>query len=150
YDALNEDKVSAYGETASKQLELPVPQTFVVADAAVSDVPTAAEDVTSADEWEQSAGDLAEGTTAAAFRISVLGLVLTPTSVDSYGAWRSPILELIDPATGEARTELSTDRLYLLEARVGSTETDASRVPDFRLSVESASSDETHSLTIAN
>ncbi len=100
--------------------------------------------------WNQGGGDPSMSYDAPLFDVSNLGLELTPTSDWSYGYWESPVLTIQGPNDAEPRSALSTDKLYVLEARVGSTETDPTKVPDFQLRVSNATNDESYMLKVTN
>lgn len=84
------------------------------------------------------------------YRVSDLGLEMTPTSDFCYGFWQSPLLTVQGAEDNEPRTALRADRLYVAEARVGSTGADSRRVPDFRLRLTSGTGDESALLVVAD
>lgn len=83
------------------------------------------------------------------FTKTTQGLSLSPGGRnDVFGFWQTPLLEFLDE-DGSMRSELRSDHLYVLKARVGSDESDPTRVPDFRLRLTSGGSDESSLLVIA-
>ncbi len=148
YMTLDEGVIDPYGFPPTK-IDLPLPKydEILVASAVGTDSSGLAETIHGAMDL---GGDSPDGWTSTSGSgvgdIVDMGLRLT----GGTGAWKSPLLSIQTPDDSEPRTTLRADRMYLLEARVGSSETDPLRVPDFRLSVESAGQDETWSLTVAN
>jgi hypothetical protein len=82
-------------------------------------------------------------------RVTPMGLELTPSSDRSFGWWESPLLALQDSTDQEPRTALRADRLYLVEVRVGTDESDPLRVPDFRLRLITGTGEESVTTVIA-
>lgn len=65
-----------------------------------------------------------------------------------YGYWETKPL-VFDDGIDEPTTALRADRVYEVKARVGTTETDPTRVPDFRLRLTSALGDESTMTVVA-
>lgn len=143
YAALEDGITDPYGGLETK-VDLPVaaPET-VVADAAGTTAPAATDTVDDQAGWN-SVADGAE------VRITDMGLEISGGSSSATGAWVSPLLAIQDPGASSPRTQLRTDRIYSLQARVGSTESNAAKVPDFRLSVASDGGGEVYALTVGN
>lgn len=86
----------------------------------------------------------------ALIRDSNMGLELSPGGMqDVFGFWESPLLTMPDK-DGVQRSELRSDRLYVLTARIGTDETDSSKVPDFRLRLLTGSNDEAALLVVSD
>ncbi|CAN5449764.1 hypothetical protein BH09SUM1_BH09SUM1_06200 [soil metagenome] len=103
--------------------------------------------VVSADVWTQS-GQTA-GFSLPTFGKGVQGLTLNANGATGvFGFWESPLFQI--PTTdGGTKTTLRTDRVYELTARVGTDESDPTRVPDFRLRINSGRSDEGVTMDVA-
>ncbi len=146
YLKLDEGVVDPYGFPPS-EIKLPKPSfdEVLVAD---SEVEGLGETIHGAMDLENESPDgwSPVSTGSSSLDITEMGLRIA----GGGGAWSSPLLTIQTPDDSEPRTTLRTDRMYLLEARVGSNETDPLKVPDFRLAVESAGADEVWSLTVAN
>ncbi|MEQ8818871.1 MAG: hypothetical protein RLY93_01405 [Sumerlaeia bacterium] len=82
------------------------------------------------------------------YGVSEMGLEITPGTAPSWGFWESPLLN-VRTADGSETTQLRADRVYVAEARIGSTEADPLKVPDFRLRLSSGTGEESIALTIA-
>ena len=83
------------------------------------------------------------------FSESPMGIGLSPNGQqDVFGFWQTGLLELPD-GNGGKTTELRTDRLYALKARVGTDESNPILVPDFRLRMTTGGVDESALLVIA-
>jgi len=143
YAALEDGITDPYGGLETK-VDLPAaaPET-VVADAAGTTAPAPTAPVDDQAGWNS----VADG---ADVRITDMGLEISGGSSSATGAWVSPLLAIQDPGTSSPRTQLRTDRIYSLQARVGSTESNAAKVPDFRLSVASDGGGEVYALTVGS
>ncbi|MDK2972807.1 MAG: hypothetical protein PWP23_2562 [Candidatus Sumerlaeota bacterium] len=84
------------------------------------------------------------------YRVSDLGLEMKATSDFCFGYWESPVLTVQGADDESPRSTLRTDRVYVAEARVGSTGTDPLRVPDFRLRLTTTAGDESSMVVIAD
>ncbi len=83
------------------------------------------------------------------FSESPMGIGLSPNGQqDVFGFWQTDLLELPD-GNGGTTTELRTDRVYALKARVGTDESNPILVPDFRLRMTTGGVDESALLVIA-
>jgi len=96
----------------------------------------------------QSSGPIAD------FAVPTFGnsngtLTLSPNGQNNAaGWWQSPLFEFTNDA-GELTTALRSDKLYELTARVGSDETDPTRVPNFRLRLITGNNDEAVTMDIS-
>ena len=76
------------------------------------------------------------------------GLEISPGGQGNvFGFWQTPLLTL--PTEDGPSTELRTDQIYELTARVGTDESDPRLVPDFRLRLTSNMGDETSLMVVA-
>ena len=83
------------------------------------------------------------------FGSSSLGVSLSPAGRNNvFGFWQTPVLAFSGPG-GTESAALSTNKLYRLTARIGTDESDPSRVPDFRLRLTSGANDESGLLVVA-
>lgn len=146
YAALEDGKTDPYGLPETKIL-LPEPASEVL----VADAAGAAEaGSVGSDSATDSAGWNSTSDGGAVVRVTDMGLEIAGGSPSATAAWVSPLLGVLSPGETTPRTQLRTDRMYALEARVGSTESDPLKVPDFRLSVQSEGGDEIYAVTVAN
>ncbi len=77
------------------------------------------------------------------------GIAISPGGKqDVFGFWQTDLLALPD-GNGGTTTELRTDRVYALKARIGTDEQNPILVPDFRLRLTTGGSDESALLVIA-
>lgn len=98
------------------------------------------------DNWTRGTSDRHQ---SPEFGVTAQGLTLTASGrEDVYGYWETPVLDFINDQ-GVETTVLRADRIYEIEVRVGSNESDPTRVPDFRLRATSGTGEEASMLVVS-